>query len=58
MLPAYARTFLTWSVVSRPLLADAPTIDLVIAYNRANMSPILKRFLARRGELTTRLATS
>ena len=35
LLPAYAKTFLPWSVISRPLAGDAPTIDLVIGYNRA-----------------------
>lgn len=51
LLPAYAENFLTWSVISRPLLGDVPTIDLVIAYNRANTSPVLKRFLSRSDEL-------
>jgi LysR family hca operon transcriptional activator len=29
LLPAYARHFLPWSVTSRPILGDPPTIDLV-----------------------------
>jgi LysR family transcriptional regulator, hca operon transcriptional activator len=33
---------LPWSVVSRPLEGEAPTIDLAVGYNRANSSPILK----------------
>ena len=56
LLPAYAKNFLTWSVISRPLAGDAPTIDLVIAHNRASTSPILERFLSRSDELTARVA--
>ena len=51
LLPAYAQNFLTWSVISRPLAGEAPTIDLVIGYNRANTSAILKRFLSRCDDL-------
>ncbi len=47
LLPAYARNFLTWSVTSRPLADGGPTIDLVLGYNSANRSPILKLFLSR-----------
>ncbi|HEY2069748.1 MAG TPA: LysR family transcriptional regulator [Rhizomicrobium sp.] len=47
LLPAYARNFLPWSVVSRPLRGEAPSIDLVAGYNTANASPVLKSFLAR-----------
>ena len=42
LLPAYAQNFLPWSVISRPLKGEAPTIDLVIGYHKANTSPILK----------------
>jgi LysR family hca operon transcriptional activator len=42
-LPAYAQNFLPWSVISRPLEGDVPTIDPVIGYT----SPILKLFLSR-----------
>ena len=47
LLPAYARNFLPWSVSSRPLRGTAPTIDLVVGYNKANRSPILELFLSR-----------
>ena len=57
LLPAYAKNFLTWSVTSRPLLGDAPTVDLVLAYNRASTSPILRRFLSRTDELVGPVAT-
>jgi LysR family transcriptional regulator, hca operon transcriptional activator len=56
LLPAYARNFLPWSVISRPLKGDAPTIDLVIGYNKANTSPILKLFLSRTDGLISRVA--
>jgi len=46
-----ARNFLPWSVVSRPLKGEAPTIDLAVGYHRANTSPILKSFLSRMDEL-------
>jgi LysR family hca operon transcriptional activator len=51
LLPASARHFLPWSVVSRPLKGEAPTIDVAVGYHKANTSPILKAFLSRIGEL-------
>jgi LysR family hca operon transcriptional activator len=51
LMPAYAKNLLPWSVVSRPLEGEAPTIDLAVGYSRANTSPILKLFLSRLGEL-------
>jgi LysR family hca operon transcriptional activator len=51
LLPAYAQNFLPWSVVSRALSGDAPAIDLVIGYNKANASPILRLFLSRVDDL-------
>jgi LysR family hca operon transcriptional activator len=51
LLPAYAQNFLPWSVISRPLREEAPTIDLVIGYNKANVSQILKLFLSRVDDL-------
>ena len=56
LLPAYAKNFLPWSVTSRPLDGEAPTIDLVIGYNKANVSPTLKLFLSRLGALTDRVS--
>jgi LysR family transcriptional regulator, hca operon transcriptional activator len=47
LLPAYARNLLPWSVTSRPLRGNAPTIDLVVGYNKANKSSILELFLSR-----------
>jgi LysR family hca operon transcriptional activator len=56
LLPAYARNFLPVSVISRPLEGEAPTIDLVIGYNKANTSQILKLFLSRSDDLISRVA--
>ena len=57
LMPAYARNLLPWSVVSRPLQGEAPTIDLAVGYNRANSSPILQLFLSRLGELRAHALT-
>jgi LysR family transcriptional regulator, hca operon transcriptional activator len=54
LLPAYAENFLPWSVTSRPLKGEAPTIDLVIGYKRTNPSPTLALFLSRMGSLPLR----
>jgi len=56
LLPAYARNFLPWSVTSRPLQGEPPTIDLVIGYSRKNPSRVLKLFLSRADELIERVA--
>jgi LysR family hca operon transcriptional activator len=56
LLPASATNVLPWSVISRPLKGEAPIIDLVVGYHKANASPILKMFLSRIGELTTGLS--
>jgi LysR family transcriptional regulator, hca operon transcriptional activator len=52
LLPAYAQNFMPWSVTSRPLKGEAPTIDLVVGYHKANTSSVLKLFLSRIDELT------
>src|ERR1700756_207061 len=57
LLPVSAENFFTWSVISRPLKGEAPTIDLVIGYHKANTSPILKAFLSRIDDLTTRVSS-
>jgi LysR family transcriptional regulator, hca operon transcriptional activator len=54
LLPASAKNFLPWSVVSRPLTGDAPTIDLVVGYHTANTSKILGLFLSRIDETIDR----
>jgi LysR family hca operon transcriptional activator len=47
LLPDFARNFLTWSVTSRPLEGEAPSIDLVLGYHKANNSPLLRTLLSR-----------
>ena len=56
LLPAYAQNFLPRSVTSRPLQGNAPTIDLVVGYNKRNDSRILKLLLSRLDELVARVA--
>ena len=51
LMPEYANNLLPWSVVSRPLEGEAPTIDLVIGYSKSNTSEVLKLFLSRADEL-------
>ena len=57
LMPAYAKNLLPSSVVSRPLEGEAPTIDLVVGYHKANTSPILRMFLSRIDDLTTRISS-
>ena len=47
LMPAYAKNLLPWSVVSRPLEGEAPTIELAVGYSKSNSSPVLKLFLSR-----------
>src|SRR6202034_1695294 len=54
LLPIFAKNFLPWSVTSRPLDGEAPTIDLVIGYNNTNTSPILGLYLSRVDQLKKR----
>ena len=54
LLPAYAKNFLPVALTSRPIQGHAPTVDLVVGYNKANSSPILKLFLTRVGKLIAR----
>jgi LysR family transcriptional regulator, hca operon transcriptional activator len=57
LMPAYAKNLLPWSVVSRPLEGEAPTIDVAVGYSKSNSSPILKLFLSRIEELTDRISS-
>jgi LysR family hca operon transcriptional activator len=57
LMPAYAKNLLPWSVVSRPLEGEAPTIDLAVGYSKANTSPILKLFLSRIDDLNARISS-
>jgi LysR family hca operon transcriptional activator len=51
MLPAYTKRYLPETITTRPVKGEAPRLDLVIAYHKANKSPILKRLLANVGNL-------
>lgn len=54
LLPIYAQNFLPWSVISRPIKGDVPTIDLVVGYHKANTSPQLKLFVSRIDDMLER----
>jgi LysR family transcriptional regulator, hca operon transcriptional activator len=51
LLPAYTKRFLPEAITTRPVQGEAPALDLVLAYHKANKSPILKLLLARVGKL-------
>ena len=56
LFPYTVHNMLPSSVVARPLHGEAPTIDLMMGYNKSNTSPLLKRFLSRADELVIRVA--
>jgi len=51
LAPICAKNMLTPSVIARPLRGDAPTIPLMLGYNKSNTSALLKRFMLRSDEL-------
>ena len=51
MLPAYTKRYLPESITTRPVQGEVPTLDLILAYHKANKSPILKLLLSRVGKL-------
>jgi LysR family hca operon transcriptional activator len=51
LFPFYVQTMLTPNVAARALEGKSPTVDLMLGYNKANSSPLLKRFLSRADEL-------
>jgi LysR family transcriptional regulator, hca operon transcriptional activator len=53
LLPGYARCYLPASIVTRPLDGNAPALDLVFAYHKANKSPIVKALLSGLGKFTS-----
>ena len=55
LLPASVNDILPWSVVSRPLSGEQPTVDLMVGYRRNNDSPILRVFLDRLEGLLVRM---
>lgn len=56
LLPDFTRNFLTWSVISRPLKGDVPTIDLVLGYHKANASALLRLLLSKADEMIARVS--
>jgi hypothetical protein len=57
LIPAYVENLMPWSIVSRPLAGDVPTIDLAVGYKKTNNSPVLKLFLAQLDQLIARVST-
>jgi LysR family hca operon transcriptional activator len=55
LLPASIGGYLPPSVVSRSLAGEQPTIDLTLAFHKANRSPVLETFLARFGDLSAQI---
>src|ERR1700722_3003190 len=58
LLPLYSQNLLPKTVVSRPIRGTPPTVDLVIGYNEANTSPLLKFILAKVDDLKARVTKS
>jgi LysR family hca operon transcriptional activator len=56
LLPLYAQNLLPKTVVSRPIQGASPTVDLVIGYNEANTSPLLKFLLSKVDDLKFRVS--
>ena len=57
LLPVYARNLLSGPVTSRPLVGEAPTIDLYLGFKKSNESPLLKHLLSRLDELIVRASS-
>jgi LysR family transcriptional regulator, hca operon transcriptional activator len=56
LLPLYAQNLLPKTVVSRPIQGAPPMVELVIGYNEANTSPLLKFLLSKVDELKFRVS--
>jgi LysR family hca operon transcriptional activator len=56
LLPLYAQNLLPETVVSRPIQGAPPMVDLVVGYNEANTSPLLKFLLSKVDELKFRVS--
>src|SRR5712691_9714454 len=56
LLPLYPDNLLPWSVTSRLIRGEAPTVNLVVGYHKANTSPILKTFLSKIDDMIARSA--
>ena len=58
LLPIYAKRLLPPTVVSRPMIGGAPTIDLVLGYDGNNSSRLLKALLAKIEKLKFELSSA
>jgi LysR family transcriptional regulator, hca operon transcriptional activator len=56
LLPLYAQNLLPKTVVSRPIQGAPPMVDLVVGYNEANTSQLLKFLLSKVDALKFRVA--
>ena len=56
LMPLYARNLMPNSVVCRPIRGAPPMIDLVLGYNKANTSPLLKFLLSKVEDLKFRVS--
>ncbi len=56
LLPLYAQNLLPKTVVSRPIQGAPPMVDLVIGYNEANKSALLKALLSKIDEIKFRVS--
>jgi LysR family transcriptional regulator, hca operon transcriptional activator len=56
LLPLYAQNLLPKTVVSRPIQGAPPMVDLVIGYNEANTSPLLRFLLSKVDEIKFRVS--
>jgi LysR family hca operon transcriptional activator len=58
LFPLYSQNLLPKTVVSRPIRDAPPTVDLMIGYNEANTSPLLKSILDKVDDLKFRVTKS
>jgi LysR family hca operon transcriptional activator len=56
LLPLYVQNLLPRTVVSRPIQGAPAMVDLVLGYNEANTSPLLKFLLSKVDELKFRVS--
>jgi len=52
LIPDYVENLMPWSVISRPLVAPAPTVELCVGYSRSNAAPLLQLFVSRLDQLS------
>src|ERR1700716_1634875 len=58
LLPLYAQNLLPKTVVIRPIQGAAPMVDLVIGYNEANTSPLLKFLVSKVDEIKFQVSSN